>query len=74
MSVTVIAPKVLSIYRKKKELLIKKRILRKKWKSEKKMAENEEIAQQLAAAQLNEGGTNNDVEMESCSGTSGYNF
>ena len=38
----------------------------------KKMAENEEIAQQLAAAQLNEGGTNNDVEMESCSGTSGY--
>ena len=38
------------------------------------MAENEELAQQLAAAQLNEGGTNNDVEMESCSGTRGYNL
>ena len=38
------------------------------------MAENEELAQQLAAAQLNEGGTNNDVEMESCSGTRDYNL
>ena len=38
------------------------------------MAENEELAQQLAAAQLNEGGTNNDVEMESCSGTCDYNL